>query len=663
MPTKKKQEQKRSAINPNASPTQEATRADHYVYNDSTGFLITSTAAKGLEVQPGEPEWNARYLEGAFIPIELRQDDSFVVRVVVNDELTEAEVDEWVGKARFRIDVPNGELVIVGGREYITEISEWTEKHLCNYVRMVNIPPGEYQLDLYSYVTSPNGLALMYQAEGIEDLYDIEMDTESASHLEPLGTYFRRTRNLGTEDFPEWLYRWCAGEPEKDPTHGDDWVGVTVAFRETYCIDFLLHLTPLKEDLKQSVPTEREFVNWAAMESRKPTNCPLGLSTVDLKGMPERLPAEQTYNYVDVAASFPENASLADFLGLEEMELSSIYAPYFVARAINENAYPQLKFHGGDCEVLCEKLASLPKTIKLELSDGKDELNVLFAENHSRWGYVTEVRKFAQAFADVSIPVQIHWKFFAVERLNEASGADESNAEELFCFAGILQGKKLVLQKVYPKVGGDLLGEAMKLALEVGDDECAELGFANLEAARKALTYWMVQWKPIFMKNLPSMVGAQIKFPEADLSEKFLLLEEYVKFAYSESIKTSSHDEETIAAVRKFEAQQEASRTTVWSSGERNYTIGTIASFDEDEQDEAIEDFEEIMELEAKHIGDLACSVLDSFVFRFFQMPGASTLLLWYKAAYDDPKIELQSSFADGTSLSTSNNRANQKNS
>ena len=68
-------------------------RADLSVYNEATGFMITS---KGLcaqdfsEVDSEDEAWPEAVEDGIFLPFELVQDDSFIIRVVLDEPLNVA---------------------------------------------------------------------------------------------------------------------------------------------------------------------------------------------------------------------------------------------------------------------------------------------------------------------------------------------------------------------------------------------------------------------------------------------------------------------------------------------------------------------------------------------------------------------------------------------
>src|SRR4051794_8977161 len=93
-------------------------RADLVVYNEATGFMITSQGLCGRDfsgIDADDPEWFDAVNDGVFLPFELVQDDSFVIRVVVDEPLSREEEDEWVGRTCHKLRVPDGKLALLGG--------------------------------------------------------------------------------------------------------------------------------------------------------------------------------------------------------------------------------------------------------------------------------------------------------------------------------------------------------------------------------------------------------------------------------------------------------------------------------------------------------------------------------------------------------------------
>src|SRR4249920_3482995 len=63
-------------------------RADLSIYNEATAFLVTSESMIGRQLSPDDTRWKQAIADGDLVPVELVQDDPFIIRVVVGDTLT-----------------------------------------------------------------------------------------------------------------------------------------------------------------------------------------------------------------------------------------------------------------------------------------------------------------------------------------------------------------------------------------------------------------------------------------------------------------------------------------------------------------------------------------------------------------------------------------------
>ncbi|MGH7419038.1 MAG: hypothetical protein ACREKB_14795, partial [Candidatus Rokuibacteriota bacterium] len=178
-----------------SAPAAVPIRRDVYVYNEATGFLITSRAMGGRGMDPDDEAWTKSVRAGDVLPIELVQDDSFLIRVVAGDELTPQESEEWVGRLAWRLRIPDGRLAITGGIEFVMEPFDEDESATSEFVRRLDVPAGAYHAVLYAYLNGVNGEYLLEQA------------ASTGEQAEPAGAFFRRTRR--GEAFPLWLRRWC----------------------------------------------------------------------------------------------------------------------------------------------------------------------------------------------------------------------------------------------------------------------------------------------------------------------------------------------------------------------------------------------------------------------------------------------------------------------
>lgn len=232
-------------------------RADLSVYNEATGFMITSKGLCGgdySEVDSEDKAWHDAIEQGVFLPFELVQDDSFIIRVVVDEPLTAEEQDEWVGHTLHKLRIPDGTLAVIGGGpEYLW--GEDMEEFTC----FLDVPPGDYMAEIYTYFHGVNGSYCL----------------DEIKPSEPIGAYFRRTRP--GDPFPLWLRNACADDPKADPGHDDEWKDVEADYdtEQPPYVGFLLRLSPLGE-IPEPPAMENGWIT-IGQDARKPAVCPLGV--------------------------------------------------------------------------------------------------------------------------------------------------------------------------------------------------------------------------------------------------------------------------------------------------------------------------------------------------------------------------------------------------
>ena len=245
---------------------------DLSVYNEATGFSLHARGVGGLTRETLSDDLLASVRDGLVIPVELVQDDSLLVRVVLGD-LTEAEEAEWVGRIVWKLRVPCGSLAVEGGLDPRIEDED-------DFVRFVDVPPGDYRVEVLTYLHGVNGTYCV--ADLLTD--------------EPLGAWFRRTRPGVT--MPTWLKMELLEEPEADPGHEREWEEFAEyvdrlspkqydrLFEEERLVDFVVRLTPLEGEMGEPECSEH---GWFAIDAgaRKPERCPLGIAIDASQRTPE----------------------------------------------------------------------------------------------------------------------------------------------------------------------------------------------------------------------------------------------------------------------------------------------------------------------------------------------------------------------------------------
>lgn len=130
------------------------TRRDVYVYNESTGLVLTSQKLKRRKpFNAGSAAWKKAVAEGLILAVELAQDDPVVVRVVVDDDLTDQENAEWVDQMTAKLCLPTTGLALCGGVDYVEDPTN--DDNEC--VQFLAVQAESYLAELYTYFNSPNG--------------------------------------------------------------------------------------------------------------------------------------------------------------------------------------------------------------------------------------------------------------------------------------------------------------------------------------------------------------------------------------------------------------------------------------------------------------------------------------------------------------------------
>ena len=216
-------------------------RQDLDIYNEATGFVVTSRKMAGKTMDEGSPEWEKAVSKGEMLPLTLVQDDPFIIRVVAGGPLTAQEEEEWLARVDWHLNVPDGKLCITGGAVFTNDDYDTGDPQSEDYVGEVPIPKGRYRAALYTHIHVVNGGSVLDHLAG---------GYEKGESLE---SWFARTR------------------PGEAPSNAEEHVG------------FLLHLEPIATAPKTGLsvlPAEGWFTGLE--NARRPERCPLGLAAVDV---------------------------------------------------------------------------------------------------------------------------------------------------------------------------------------------------------------------------------------------------------------------------------------------------------------------------------------------------------------------------------------------
>ncbi|HET7220943.1 MAG TPA: hypothetical protein VFJ02_22975 [Vicinamibacterales bacterium] len=231
-------------------------RQDLAIYNEATGFVVTSRKMAGKVLDEGSTEWKKAVTKGDMIPLTLVQDEPFVIRVVAGGPLTAPEQQEWVARVDWHLSVPDGKLCITGGSVFTNDGYDEDDPQYEEFVGEIMLPKGRYRAALYTLFHGVNGGAVLDELAG------------GHHRGESLEAWFARTRS--SEATPDW------------------------DAMET--VDFLVHLEPAASVPKSGLSPLPDEGWFNGMENaRKPERCPLGLATENVIRRRDETPGTWTY--------------------------------------------------------------------------------------------------------------------------------------------------------------------------------------------------------------------------------------------------------------------------------------------------------------------------------------------------------------------------------
>lgn len=186
-------------------------RRDVYIENDSGGFSVVAADAVDAIIEDQRSD-DMRFVAAyKALLLELYGDDSMIVRIVVDEPLSEDEEAQWLARATWRIDTTDGRMLAMGGFDPDV-LSWWKDADTSKDGRGVALfqtGPGSWRVDVYAHVGSMNGRAIL------------------SDDGDKPGTAFRRSHP--GRAFPMWLARMLEFSGEEDPGFEEDWRDVKAA--------------------------------------------------------------------------------------------------------------------------------------------------------------------------------------------------------------------------------------------------------------------------------------------------------------------------------------------------------------------------------------------------------------------------------------------------
>ena len=624
----------------------ETLRKDLYVYNEATGLSITSRRMGGKGIDGGGKEWMKAVRNGDIIPIVLVQDDSFNMRVVVGGDLEPQEAEEWVGRLDWKLNVPDGNLVVCGGSEYVMEEFEDEEdSYMAQFIRQVSIPRGEYRATVYMYFSGVNGHACLQIArEGDEP--------------DPLGEWFRRTRP--GEKFPPWLHNECVDDPREDPGHESEWKKAKrVEDAVENRIDFLLHLVPLKAGEKIAQPKMAEEGGGADGWFEQPTQCrvperiPLGLPAKDLEGLPEKADPNIVHS-IDVLRHTQKFARTSLKGEPVEVPLEHLARLYRVAWFCHAWCAPQVRIQlpkGSTFSADGERIENVAIT-----REG-DVLNVGFQNTGSQSGCIRALKSVSPRLAglpDGSV-VELECAFTdETELKNEIPMA-------LHRYRGTVRRGTLQIDEIFPAVDIARLKAAIALAAQV--DTADAIAAGSPEVFKTVFAY--MKKHPFFSDNPVVKKGEAsigLKKPEPHMLN--FIAAEVFKHSFKDAWRILDLDEDEDEDEEEEEEQADPSKPAKAPRGEviltgkdkRQFYLSDSAKIDDDCRKRIAKIEKDILPLGFKLVADITCSAMPYGVIRAYALPGGSVWAAQILAPHGRGTFEFVEYFEKGGSLTTTEN-------
>ncbi len=468
-----------------------ALRKDLYVYNEATGFLITSKrlAAKGWD-SAGE-EWDKAVRNGDLIPTELYQDDSFVIRAVVGGELTTQESEEWCGRLDWKLRVPDGNLVVCGGSDYVMEEWEDEEGYIGDHVRHLKIPRGDYKASLYMYLPGVNGAPCLRAAQ-------------DGDEPDPLGEWFRRTRP--NEKFPAWLHNDCIDDPSEDPGHEKEWKKAKkIEDPNQRYVEFLIHLTPLKAGEPVAMPELTDGWFSTPSQCRVPKKIPLRIPAEEPEGLPEKPNPDEVFPVGIFQHTEPfKRAAVTG--GAVEVPVERLARLFRVAWFCHPWTLPQIRVQLPKTAAFSEGSERIEKVI---MRRNGDIIDIQFEATGGQSGSIRQVAAVSSrlnGLPDGSI-LEMDTAWVSAEHLKKEKPI------ALHRYRGIVRNGKIAIEEAFPCANAATLNGALALAAQIEAESVIDAG--DVQTASAVLAYLKTH---LFFSSNPAVAngsaGIAMKNPE-----------------------------------------------------------------------------------------------------------------------------------------------------
>ena len=513
-------------------------RKDVYVQNDSGGMSVLSRSVLERVIDDG------RENDGAFVRAHeailgsLVGDDSFIARVVVSEPLRPEEEREWIAHYRWGLKVPCGKLLVAGGFDPDI-LGQWLEDGAHEGVQAVEVPPGHYLVDVYTYLHSMNGRVIMEQ----------EWD-------EKLGRWFRQDHP--GRAFPSWVAGELSMFHEEDPGHESEWEDLAASVEEgTLAVEtdpldwvgFLVHLQPFEPGAALTEPEEGDWFG-AGQGLRRPDTFPLGVPSREAKDPEYRealraLTGEEDED--EAAEASPGGVKTVDvfssvgFHVLDPIEGGPVeVSPRDMARLFRlawfatNSAHPEVYAEGPGVPECAPRFEACKSTA---VQTDSTALRVAFEGPGGRFHSARVIAACDPAVWTQLPPGTLLELATYAPDLDRAREAEDAPEVGTLRFRGRTrgEGERAVweITESYPPVSAATLRDALALSAAA---ETTRLPLRSPEEARAVLDRFLAQWAPLYPKGPPAtVVGSALELPKPDETDMLLLATDAFRLRYADT--------------------------------------------------------------------------------------------------------------------------------
>jgi hypothetical protein len=476
-------------------------RRDVFVENDSGGLSVISGAAIERVIADGRTDDERFVRENEALLLMLYGDDSMPVRVVADEPLGEEESRQWLACVRWKLNVPDGRVVIAGGFDPDV-LSGWLEKEGPNEsgwgVKVIEVPAGTWFVDLYAHVGSMNGRELIDR------------------HSRKVGAWFREDH--AEEPLPLWLVRRLSHSGEDDPGRSAIWSSPEEAFRKgTLKVDtehrgyvgFVLHLQRQSDDERSELPPGGWFDldTGARMLDQMPKGIPSEVEDPELVGLAHDLTgaSEEDTSQPDSALGGSSVVSVIDdwegadldpvAAGGAAVELQMLIAPYLIAKLALEGT-PSF-----EAKITSAPGWDVPPTqhdVAFEARDG--EVRAGPPEQMNGWPMLSAMVMTGQHLS--SLPDGTTLEVAMAPDIDQCDDDDPSIGR--LRLRGTVRGGTFYIAEASPRVSGDTLRAALAFTHQLFINERIEVHGPEERATVEAS---IEEWRALAKAPGPSWKG------------------------------------------------------------------------------------------------------------------------------------------------------------